>query len=63
MQSLANQDSKIEAERQRQANWRSENERRRHNYVPVIFELLKQLAKKKELKKLFDEATERKEKK
>ena len=31
--------------------------------MPVIFELLKQLAKKKELKKLFDEAKERKEKK
>ena len=57
------QDSKIEAERQRQANWRSENERRRHNYVPVIFELLKILAQKKQLKTLFDEAKERKEKK
>ena len=31
--------------------------------MPVIFELLKQLAKKKELKRLFDEATERKAKK
>ena len=56
------QDAKIEAERQRQANWRAENERRRHNYVPVIFELLKQLAQKKMLKTLYEEAKERKEK-
>ena len=57
------QEQKIEAERQRKANWRSENERRRHNYVPVIFELLKQLSQKKMLKTLFDEAKERKAKK
>ena len=63
VQSLGVQDSKIEAEKLRQANWRAENERRRHNYVPVIFELLKQLAKKKDLKRLFDEAKERKAKK
>ena len=44
IQSLQVQDTKIEAERQRQVNWRTENERRRHNYVPVIFEVLKQLA-------------------
>ncbi len=63
IQSIAVKDLKIEEERQRQANWKTENERRRHNYVPVIFELLKQLAKKNQLKKLFDEAKERKEKK
>lgn len=57
------QDTKIATERQRQANWRSENERRRHNYVPVIFELLKQLSQKRMLKTLFDEAKERKAKK
>ena len=57
------QETKIQAERARQENWRAENERRRHNYVPVIFEVLKQLAKKRMLKTLFDEAKERKEKK
>ena len=63
IQSLQVQDTKIATERQRQANWRSENERRRHNYVPVIFELLKQLSQKRMLKTLFDEAKERKAKK
>ena len=43
-QSLQVQDDKIGNEKQRQVNWKAENERRRHNYVPVIFELLKQLA-------------------
>lgn len=57
------QEQKIEAERQRQINWKTENERRRHNYVPVIFELLKQLAQKKMLGNLFNEAKERKAKK
>ena len=57
------QEQKIESERQRKANWRTENERRRHNYVPVIFELLKQLSQKKMLKTLFEEAKEKKAKK
>ena len=63
MQSLQVQDHKIAAEKERHENWKAENERRRHNYVPVIFELLKQLAQKKMLKGLFEEATERKAKK
>ena len=63
IQSLQVQDTKIATEHQRQANWRSENERRRHNYVPVIFELLKQLSQKRMLKTLFEEAKERKAKK
>ena len=78
IQSLQVQDTKIATEHQRQANWRSENERRRHNYVPVIskaphetplpriseiLELLKQLSQKRMLKTLFEEAKERKAKK
>ena len=31
---------KIAADSDRQAKWKAENERRRHNYVPLIFELL-----------------------
>jgi len=47
-------------EKERQANWKIENERRRHNYVPVIFELLRQLANKNMLSDLFAEAVEKK---
>jgi len=32
------------AEKDRRANWKLENERRRHNFVPLIFELLKNFA-------------------
>lgn len=35
---------RISEEEQRRAAWLDENQRRRHNYVPLIFELLKQLA-------------------
>lgn len=51
----------IAEEIDRQAKWKAENERRRHNYVPAIFELLKQLAKKDLLEDLYKEAVQRKE--
>ena len=54
---------KIQAEIERNQKWKIENERRRHNYVPLIFELLQQLAKKGQLESLFKEAVERKKKK
>ncbi len=38
--SISNQEMRIAAETERQAKWKAENERRRHNYVPLIFELL-----------------------
>jgi len=38
--SIGNQRIRIMAESERQARWKTENERRRHNYVPLIFELL-----------------------
>ena len=44
MSSIELQSTKIIEENERQANWKSENERRRHNYVPAIFEILKLLA-------------------
>lgn len=56
------QKTKVAEEKTRQANWKLENQRRRHNYVPVIFELLKQLAQKQQLETLFKEAVEKKEK-
>jgi len=39
-------------EKERRAKWKLENQRRRHNYVPLIFELLKQLAQKNMLEDL-----------
>jgi len=61
-QSIASQDVKIQAEIERSHQWRQENERRKHNYVPFIFELLAQLAKKNMLEALFKEAVEKKKK-
>ena len=61
--SVANNEARILQEQERQARWKSENERRRHNYVPFIFELLQQLAKKNMLGLLFKEAVEAKKKK
>ena len=52
--------TRIVDEQERQAGWKSENERRRHNYVPAIFAILEQLAKKNMLSDLFKEAQERK---
>lgn len=61
--SISNQEMKILQETERQAKWKSENERRRHNYVPLIFELLTQLAKKNMLDGMFKDAVEVKKKK
>jgi len=56
-------EARIAQEQDRQARWKTENERRRHNYVPLLFELLQQLAKNNMLKPMFDEAVEAKKKK
>ncbi|TNV72719.1 hypothetical protein FGO68_gene11962 [Halteria grandinella] len=61
--SIANQEMRIMQENERQARWKAENERRRHNYVPLIFELLQQLAKKNMLEGMFKDAVEAKKKK
>ena len=54
-------DSQITEEKEKQAKWKVENERRRHNYIPAIFELLKQLAKKDMLEDMYSEAVKKKE--
>lgn len=61
--SIANQEVRIQMEVERQKKWRAENERRRHNYVPFIFEMLQQLAQKGMLEGLFKDAVEAKKKK
>ena len=56
-------EASIEQETEKQARWKTENERRRHNYVPLIFDLLTQLAKKNLLGDLFKDAVEKKKEK
>lgn len=53
----------IAEEQERLSKWKAENERRRHNYAPAIFELLKQLAKKNMLDDLYKDAVKKKEEK
>ena len=47
----------------RRGKWKAENERRRHNYVPLIFELLKKLAQKNMLSDMYKKANDLKEQK
>mmetsp|Transcript_23184 Transcript_23184/g.58766 ORF Transcript_23184/g.58766 Transcript_23184/m.58766 type:complete len:309 (-) Transcript_23184:306-1232(-) len=58
--------AKLEMEKQKREMWHVENVRRKHNYVPLVFEVLKQLAQKGKLDGLIDEgvkkAKERQEK-
>lgn len=62
-ESYSNIEVKIADEQVRRGKWKAENERRRHNYVPLIFELLKQLAQKNMLSDMYKEANELKAKK
>ena len=48
--------SELEREEAKEARWRDENIRRRHNYLPLILRLLKELAGKGELQPLIDAA-------
>lgn len=46
-------------EEQKRARWRAENVRRKHNYVPFIINLFKELAEKQQLLSLLDVAKEK----
>jgi len=46
-------------EEARRARWRTENIRRRHNYLPLIMELLRSLASRGELLPLYNQAKEK----
>jgi len=46
-------------EENKRSRWKMENIRRRHNYLPIIMELLKQLAQRGELRSVYEKAKEK----
>lgn len=53
----------LEMEEAKRAQWKQENQRRRHNYVPLCVSLLKELARAGKLPELVEAAKERKRQK
>ena len=51
--------AELQEEHAKRHQWKVENERRRHNYVPLCIALLKELARKGSLPQLTTEAQER----
>lgn len=49
----------LEDEERRRSNWKKENIRRKHNYMPFIVEMLKGLANEGKLMEVYEKAKER----
>lgn len=53
----------LNMEEEKRKNWELENQRRRHNFVPLCVSILKELARAKQLPSLMEEAKARKRQK
>jgi ubiquitin carboxyl-terminal hydrolase L5 len=56
---LPDLEQQLRFEEQKRSRWKAENLRRKHNYLPFLINLLRELAKKGQLLPLLDAAKER----